>query len=176
MKCRFLFMVPLVSAVVAVGSVLFAVEAVGQGNTLSANAEGTPVMKVVSSADEITLNPVSPPYQDIDGASLSVKVPSTWTSGLLLIHFSTTADCTSGVCQIQLLVDGQLANPNNTPNFALPIIKPNPNQQDSIWPLSLDGWARAAPGTHTIQVQCYTGTGITLYGWMLTVERIKSTS
>jgi hypothetical protein len=188
MKRRFLFILPIVSVLVAVGSVLFAVEAVGQGTTLSATGRGTPQIQVVSDSGQVAIAPegggVFPVYEALPGATLTVKVPSSWKSGLLLVHFSAIASCPVNQCIAGIFIDGQQANPPIGPQYLGSTPQPSQNSLVANWPFEMDGWMTVGPGTHTVEVEvgnygpgadCPNCQGtFDLSSWTLSVERIWS--
>ncbi len=165
-------------AVLVAGSTAFAVDASGEGSTSSASSKGAPLIDVTSSTTPFTL--VSPVnggdsgWQNV-GAPVVVRVPSAWSSGLMLLDFSAMATCDDEpACSLRILVDGQEPNPTGDPTFWSPPLQ-------ASWPLDLNRWVTAAPGSHTVQIQADAGTEsqtggaqLMLQNWMLTVEMTKS--
>jgi hypothetical protein len=113
---------------------------------------------------------------DIPGASASVDVPS-GQNGLLVAEFSAASLCTHNTtggfnCPIQVLVDGQPAEPTPDPNGYLwdtTVVAANSKNRA----LSLTVSTEVGPGNHTVQVRYGGGvatTTFTLRTWHLLVQ------
>jgi hypothetical protein len=130
-------------------------------------AQGISGVTVVSEATSQTLT-FDGLWDDIPGASATVAVPARWTSGLVLVQFTSSASCSVNYCAVRILVDGIEATPASGTLGAFTV---------SLEAHSMDRWVVVGPGKHNVQAQWWTvraGETFTLSDWTLVVERARA--
>jgi hypothetical protein len=132
----------------------------GGSQPVSTTARGISRVQVVASQQGAS---TGGSFVNIDGATSTVQIPASWTSGLILARF-TASDGGGDSTYVQILIDGAVAK-SRVGCFCA----------GGMHTDTYDGWLALGPGSHMVQVQ-YQNDHATLYleRWNLTVELARA--
>jgi hypothetical protein len=121
-------------------------------------------------------------YVDLPGAATSITVPS-GQKALIVARFTGASQCGSlnpddDGCFVRVLIGGQEADPVNAGHFDTAECCSASSNGDSWESHAIDrSRGPLGPGTYPVKVQWLAGAenDFMLWGWHLTVERVKTT-
>jgi hypothetical protein len=164
-------------------TVLVAALALALGSlAVAALKSGTTITSVKVITSTITTQETqSRTYVDLPGAATSITVPS-GQKALIVARFTGASQCGSlnpddDGCFVRVLIGGQEADPVNAGHFDTAECCSGSSNGDSWESHAIDrSRGPLGPGTYPVRVQWLAGAenDFMLWGWHLTVERVKA--